>query len=247
MAEFKNIEDLVRVEQVVELFARGDFPNKGFLRSLEFGGRWLIWIGGTELHRFSKRALDIVGALIALILAAPLMVVTVLLIKLDSPGPILFFQTRVGRWGRKFTCYKFRSMYIDAEKRLLDLHQLNEADGPIFKIRRDPRVTRVGRVIRKLSIDELPQIFNVLKGDMSLVGPRPPLPREVVRYTLEHRRRLDAIPGITGLQQISGRSDLPFERWVALDVEYIENQSFWYDLEILLKTIPTVLGGKGAY
>jgi lipopolysaccharide/colanic/teichoic acid biosynthesis glycosyltransferase len=138
-------------------------------------------------------------------------------------------------------------MYVDAEQRLRELQAKNEADGPVFKMKRDPRVTRVGRVIRKLSIDELPQLFNVLKGEMSLVGPRPALPSEVAKYTYEQIGRLHAIPGITGLQQVSGRSDLDFKRWVELDLQYIAEQSIWKDIEILLRTIPAVLLGRGAY
>jgi lipopolysaccharide/colanic/teichoic acid biosynthesis glycosyltransferase len=138
-------------------------------------------------------------------------------------------------------------MYVDAEQRLRELQAKNEADGPVFKMKRDPRVTRVGRVIRKLSIDELPQLFNVLKGEMSLVGPRPALPSEVAKYTYEQIGRLHAIPGITGLQQVSGRSDLDFKRWVELDLQYIAEQSIWKDIEILLRTIPAVILGRGAY
>jgi exopolysaccharide biosynthesis polyprenyl glycosylphosphotransferase len=205
---------------------------------------WRLWQG---LDGRAKRVLDIAGAGLGLALALPLMALTALLIKLDSPGPILFGQTRAGRWGRSFTCLKFRSMHVDAEARLAALRAQNEADGPVFKIRRDPRVTRVGRVIRKLSIDELPQLWNVLRGEMSLVGPRPALPHEVAQYTPEQARRLDATPGITGLQQVSGRSNLDFERWVALDVQYIAEQSVWQDIVILLRTIPTVVSGRGAY
>jgi lipopolysaccharide/colanic/teichoic acid biosynthesis glycosyltransferase len=138
-------------------------------------------------------------------------------------------------------------MYVDAEERKKALLSLNEADQIVFKMKRDPRVTRVGRVIRKLSIDELPQIFNVIKGDMSLVGPRPPVPYEVDQYQYDVRRRLDVVPGITGLQQVSGRSDIEFKRWVELDLQYIQDQSLLTDIQILLKTIPTVLSGKGAY
>jgi lipopolysaccharide/colanic/teichoic acid biosynthesis glycosyltransferase len=170
-----------------------------------------------------------------------------LLIKLDSPGPVFFKQTRVGKWGKTFPCYKFRSMYIDAEERKAELMALNEADGVVFKMKNDPRVTRVGRVIRKLSIDELPQLFNVIKGEMSLVGPRPPVPSEVSQYKFEEIRRLESIPGITGLQQVSGRSNLDFKRWVELDLEYIAEQSLMKDIEILLRTIPAVIFGKGAY
>jgi lipopolysaccharide/colanic/teichoic acid biosynthesis glycosyltransferase len=168
-------------------------------------------------------------------------------VRLESPGPILFRQTRVGKYGSTFTCYKFRSMYIDAEQRLEELRALNEADGPVFKMKSDPRVTRVGSIIRKLSIDELPQIFNVLKGEMSLVGPRPALPSEVAQYTYDQVRRLHAIPGITGLQQVSGRSNIDFQRWVELDLQYISEQSLLKDIEILIRTIPAVLFSRGAY
>jgi lipopolysaccharide/colanic/teichoic acid biosynthesis glycosyltransferase len=175
------------------------------------------------------------------------MLATAILIKLDSPGPVIFRQTRVGKWGEPFICFKFRSMYIDAEVRKEQLMAQNEASGPVFKMKHDPRVTRVGRVIRKLSIDELPQLFNVLHGDMSMVGPRPPVPKEVAQYTVDQMHRLDAIPGITGLQQISGRSDMSFKRWVELDMQYIAEQSLWRDIEILIKTVPAVVSGKGAY
>jgi len=207
----------------------------------------VTWVLRTKFVNSLKRLLDIVVAGAALILASPIFLITAIAIKVDSPGPVFFKQTRVGKWGTTFGCYKFRSMYIDAEKRKADLATQNEADGPIFKIRNDPRITRVGRIIRKLSIDELPQLINVLKGEMSLVGPRPALPREVAQYDFDQLRRLDAAPGITGLQQVSGRSDLSFKRWVELDVQYIAEQSFFKDIEILLKTVPAVLTGRGAY
>lgn len=207
----------------------------------------VMWVIRTKLSNSLKRLLDIVVAAFALLLASPLLLVTAIAVKVDSPGPVFFRQTRVGKWGTTFGCYKFRSMYIDAEKRKADLAAHNEADGPIFKIRNDPRITRVGRWIRKLSIDELPQLINVLKGDMSLVGPRPALPREVAQYEFDQLRRLDAVPGITGLQQVSGRSDLSFKRWVELDIQYVAEQSFFKDIEILAKTIPAVVTGRGAY
>ncbi len=236
-----------RVEQAVEMFARQDFGTVGFWHRLCFSLGLVFWVLGIKVRQYVKRIFDLVVGLVALLLTWPIMLFTAVAIKLDSPGPLIFHQTRVGKWGEHFTCFKFRSMYIDAEERKKELMALNEADGPVFKMKHDPRVTRVGRIIRKLSIDELPQIFNVLKGDMSLVGPRPPVPKEVAEYTFDEHRRLDAVPGITGLQQVSGRSDLDFERWVAFDVEYIEKQSFWYDVKILLQTIPAVLLGKGAY
>jgi exopolysaccharide biosynthesis polyprenyl glycosylphosphotransferase len=224
--------------------------NQSF-RSPRVAGRMrmrvVTWVIRTKVANSLKRLLDIVVSAGALILTSPIFLITAIAIKLDSPGPVFFKQTRVGKWGATFGCYKFRSMYIDAEQRKAQLAAQNEADGPIFKIRNDPRITRVGRIIRKLSVDELPQLINVLKGEMSLVGPRPALPREVAQYNFDQLRRLDAVPGITGLQQVSGRSDLSFKRWVELDIQYIAEQSFVKDVEILLKTLPAVLTGRGAY
>jgi exopolysaccharide biosynthesis polyprenyl glycosylphosphotransferase len=194
-----------------------------------------------------KRCFDVAVAGCALVLASPLMLAAAIAIRLDSPGPVIFRQQRVGKWGKPFECYKFRSMYVNAESHLSSLNALNEADEVVFKMKRDPRVTRVGHVLRKLSVDELPQLMNVIRGDMSLVGPRPPVPIEVANYTLEHLQRLDAVPGITGLQQVSGRSDLSFRRWIELDLQYINEQSLLTDLIILAKTIPAVISGKGAY
>jgi len=241
------LDDQERTERAVEMFARQDFSTVGLHRRLAFSLRLSLWVLGVKARQGIKRLFDIVVSGLALVALSPLILLTAIAIRLDSPGPIFFMQTRVGRWGRLFQVYKFRSMYVDAEERKQALQALNEADGPVFKMKRDPRITRVGRIIRKLSIDELPQLINVLKGDMSLVGPRPPLPKEVDQYEYRQRRRLDAVPGITGLQQVSGRSDLDFDRWVAFDVEYIERQSLWFDLKILLKTIPAVVTGKGAY
>jgi len=194
-----------------------------------------------------KRALDSAVAALALIAAAPVMLVTALLIRFDSPGPILFRQERLGKDGRPFTILKFRSMRLDAERQLALLREQNEASGPIFKMRRDPRVTRVGRIIRKLSIDELPQLWNVLRGDMSLVGPRPPLAHEVARYEDWQVRRLDVTPGITCLWGVSGRSKLDFDEMVMLDLYYIDNWSLGLDLRILLRTALTLLRPGGAY
>ncbi len=226
------------------------YANKRF-RSIRASQRLrvtlLLWVIRTKITRNLKRMLDLVVASITLVIAAPIMLITAITIKLDSPGPVLFRQTRVGKWGEHFPCYKFRSMYVDAEQRLQELIALNEADGPVFKIKNDPRVTRVGSIIRKLSIDELPQLFNVIKGEMSLVGPRPALPREVSQYEYDQIRRLHAVPGITGLQQVSGRSNVDFKRWIELDLQYISEQSLWKDIEILIKTIPAVLASRGAY
>lgn len=234
-----------KTERMLRIFAERRF--EGAQTNQRLRARMAFWSLRSKVVRSFKRALDMSVASSAIIAASPLMAATVVAIKLDSPGPVLFKQERVGKDGEHFACYKFRSMYIDAEQRKLELMKQNEADGPVFKMKNDPRITRVGRVIRKLSIDELPQLFNVLKGEMSLVGPRPALPSEVATYTYEQIGRLHAIPGITGLQQVSGRSNLDFKRWVELDLKYIAEQSVWKDLEILAKTIPAVLFSKGAY
>jgi exopolysaccharide biosynthesis polyprenyl glycosylphosphotransferase len=197
--------------------------------------------------QIAKRVLDIIGAAVVLILTAPFMALAALAIRLDSPGPILFRQERVGRGESRFTLYKFRTMYKDAEEQLETLKAHNEASGPLFKMKNDPRITRVGRILRRTSVDELPQLYNVLKGEMSLVGPRPPLPREVEQYQDWHRRRLAVAPGITGLWQVSGRSDLTFDEMVLLDLYYIENWSLFLDFKILLRTIPQVIFARGAY
>lgn len=195
-----------------------------------------------------KRGFDILGALVGLILLAPLFLVVAIAIRLDSPGPIIFKQRRVGLNGREFNMYKFRSMAVDAEERKAELLALNEVkDGPIFKMAQDPRVTRVGRFIRRTSIDEFPQLVNVLRGQMSLVGPRPPIPQEVAFYTPEQWQRLTVMPGATGLWQVSGRSDLgSFKRMVQLDLEYIRNWSILKDLAIVLRTIPAILKMEGS-
>jgi exopolysaccharide biosynthesis polyprenyl glycosylphosphotransferase len=197
--------------------------------------------------RILKRGIDLALAGSALLLTSPFLVIVSVLIKLESRGPILWKQVRVGRRARPFTIYKFRSMRADAEALQEELSALNEAQGPLFKIRRDPRVTRVGRVIRKLSVDEVPQLLNVLRGDMSLVGPRPPLPDEVDQYEPWQRKRFEVFPGITGLAQISGRSDLTFDETLRYDFYYIENWSPLIDIKIILKTIPKVLLARGAY
>jgi exopolysaccharide biosynthesis polyprenyl glycosylphosphotransferase len=195
----------------------------------------------------AKRSFDLTVASLVVILTSPFWLVAGLMVKMTSRGPVLFRQLRVGKDGRLFRMYKFRTMIRDAEARLPDLLARNEASGPLFKIRDDPRITRVGRVLRRYSIDELPQVLNVLKGDMSLVGPRPPLPNEVATYEEWHRGRLDVRPGITGLWQVRGRSELSFDDYVRLDLFYIENWSILYDLFIMGKTIPAVLLRKGAF
>ena len=199
-------------------------------------------------NRIFKRGMDVCGSLAAIILLMPIFLVIAVWLKLDSPGPLIYRQVRIGLHGRPFYFYKFRSMYVDSEARRAALEKANESkDGVIFKMKNDPRITRCGRFIRRYSIDEAPQFFNVLLGDMSLVGPRPPLPAEVAQYSLDDWKRLDILPGITCIWQISGRSDIPFREQVVLDKEYIREQSFWKDVLILFRTIPAVLAGKGAY
>src|SRR5581483_10563174 len=195
-----------------------------------------------------KGAFDRVAAAASLaVLGLPMLAIAAL-IKLSSPGPVLVGQTRVGKFGRPFTFYKFRSMRADAETLRDDLEDHNDHDIPlIFKMRRDPRVTRVGKFLRRTSLDELPNLFNVLKGEMSIVGPRPPLAREVLHYERRHLQRLATKPGMTGLWQVRGRSEIPFEDMVEMDLEYIERWSLWLDLRILLKTPLAVIGGRGAW
>ena len=211
-------------------------------------GRRLYWWLSTRITPLTKRALDIVGAGTGLLLASPLLILTALAIRLESPGSMFFSQERVGLRGKTFRFWKFRSMYIDAEKQKDTLMKQNEmAGGVLFKMKQDPRITRIGRIIRRFSIDELPQLWNVLRGDMSLVGPRPALPLEVAQYSLSDRQRLLATPGITCIWQVSGRSDIPFDRQVKMDKEYIQTATLGTDIQLLLKTIPAVVFGRGAY
>jgi len=195
---------------------------------------------------FIRRVMDVVLAACLILVTLPGMLAAAAMIRLTSPGPVLFSQRRLGLHGRPFVMHKFRSMTDDAEGRRAELDSINEMDGPVFKASRDPRITPVGRWLRRFSIDELPQLYNVLKGEMSLVGPRPPLPDEVARYERWQRRRLSMKPGITCLWQISGRNHVGFDEWMRLDLSYIDNWSLLLDLKILLKTVPTVLLGKGA-
>ncbi len=235
-----------RYEEIIAL--RQELTRPGVFRHHNIQLRMVMWHLTIRSSVFFKRLMDVILSILAIIAGSPVFLLTALLIKITSPGPIIFSQVRVGKFGRHFKFYKFRSMYIDAEARKAELMKHNESgDGVIFKMKRDPRITSVGRFIRKFSIDELPQLFNVLLGDMSLVGPRPPLPSEVRTYTLEARKRLNITPGITCLWQVSGRSELPFSKQIALDKEYIASQSAWKDFLILLKTIPAILTGKGAW
>ena len=210
-------------------------------RRVEWGAR----VAGSDLV---KRSFDIVAAVILMVLIAPTVLIVASLIRAGSPGAVVFKQVRIGKYGKPFTFWKLRSMYADAEARKAELVSKNEvAGGILFKMKRDPRITPIGRFIRKTSIDELPQLWNVLIGDMSLVGPRPALPHEVREYSLNDRQRLDAAPGITCFWQASGRSDIAFPQQVELDVKYVHSQSLLLDLRILLQTIPAVLLGRGAY
>jgi exopolysaccharide biosynthesis polyprenyl glycosylphosphotransferase len=193
-----------------------------------------------------KRVMDVVGSACLLALSSPMLALAALAIKLDSKGPVLFRQIRCGMNGRHFRIVKLRTMEVDAEERKAELMELNEMDGPVFKIRNDPRVTRVGRFLRRWSIDELPQFWNVLVGDMSLVGPRPPVPIEVAEYATFDRRRLSMRPGITCLWQVNGRNAIGFTDWVKLDLEYIDTWSLTLDVRILLKTLPAMLEGTGS-
>ena len=199
-----------------------------------------------EYLLFLKRVVDLVLAIVLVVVGAPVILLTAILVKLTSRGPVIFRQLRCGHNGRKFWLYKFRSMYEDADLQQHEVAHLNEMDGPVFKMARDPRVTPVGRFLRKLSLDELPQLFNILKGDMSFVGPRPPLPQEVARYEKWQRRRLRMKPGLTCLWALEGRNNLNFARWMSLDMEYIDHWSLSLDFKILLRTIPRVLTGRGA-
>lgn len=194
-----------------------------------------------------KRTMDVLGSSLALIALSPLFVLVAVAVRVSSPGPAFFRQRRVGHGGREFTCLKFRSMYVDAEERKALLAHLNEANGHVFKIKDDPRRTPVGKVLRKTSIDELPQFWNVLKGEMSLVGPRPPLPAEVECYAPRERERLRGVPGITGAWQVSARANHDFEEMLALDLDYLDGVSFLNDCKILLLTVPAVLGARGSH
>jgi len=198
-------------------------------------------------YRLIKRYFDIFVSSLALLLLLPLFMLVAAAVKIDSYGPAFYSQTRVGEGGREFKIFKFRAMKQGAEEQLHELMAQNEADGPVFKMKHDPRLTRVGKFIRKTSIDELPQLFNVLTGDMSLVGPRPALPGEVARYTPYQKQRISVIPGITCIWQISGRSNVSFDEWVELDLKYIRERNMILDLMILILTIPAVISGRGAY
>ena len=194
-----------------------------------------------------KRILDVVGGAVLLVILSPILVIAGLAVALTSRGPVLFVHDRVGKAGRVFRLLKFRTMNHGAHDVKAEVAHLNETNGPVFKIRSDPRLTRIGRTLRKTSIDELPQLINVIRGEMSLVGPRPPLPEEVKTYGPREHQRLSVKPGLTCIWQVSGRSDLDFDTWVAMDIEYIESWNLRLDLRLLLDTVPAVVTGRGAY
>lgn len=201
----------------------------------------------TRGYLFAKRLLDIFGATAAIVIAAPIILLAAIAVKLETPGPVFFRQYRLGRNGRPFLLYKIRSMTASAPDIRDSLEDENEASGPVFKIKADPRITKIGRILRKYSIDEMPQLFHVLLGQMSLVGPRPPIPAEVERYAPWQTERLAVKPGLTCIWQVSGRSDIGFDDWVRLDIEYVRTRSLALDINLLLRTIPAVLTARGAY
>jgi exopolysaccharide biosynthesis polyprenyl glycosylphosphotransferase len=218
-------------------------------RSVDFGGLPLVAYDNYPKRPWQeifKRGIDLAGSGLGIIVLSPFLLMIALTIKFSSKGPVLFSQNRVGLNGRTFKMFKFRSMVVDAEELKKRYAHLNEMSGPVFKIKNDPRVTPIGQFLRKTSLDEFPQLFNVFMGDMSLVGPRPPLPEEVNMYDPKHRKRLSVKPGITCIWQISGRNEVDFEQWMEMDAEYVDHWSLWLDVEILVKTVPVVLMRKGA-
>ncbi len=236
----------VRAQVVPDLFQL----TKHQMAVEQLNGIPLISVSDASIRGWNllfKRISDILLTLLGGLLSLPILVAVAFAIRLESPGPIFYGQTRVGKDGRTFRCYKFRSMVVDAEEMRSQIADLNEASGPWFKVRDDPRLTKVGRFLRRYSLDELPQMYNVLRGDMSLVGPRPNLPDEVAAYEQWHRKRLSVSPGMTGLWQVSGRSDLTFDEMVLLDIYYVENWSIPLDLSIILRSLPAVIFGRGAY
>ena len=199
------------------------------------------------IYLFFKRAMDIIGSLCGIILLSPLLIIVALAIKIEDPkGSIFFSQQRCGKDNKFFPMYKFRSMVSNAEELLEELMEHNEMDGPVFKIKDDPRITRVGKFIRKTSIDELPQLFNILRGDMSIVGPRPAIPHEVAEYSHYHKQRLLVKPGLTCIWQVSGRNSIGFDEWMEMDLEYIEKRNLWMDIKLIFKTVGVLFGDENA-
>ena len=235
------------VDQLYRGYGESSYAG-GRIRTFRAHLKMFSWAFVVNGAKFLKRAMDIVISAVALVVFSPLFLLFAVLIRLQDGGPALFWQTRVGFWGREFHFPKFRSMVVDAEQQKLHLASENQhGTGITFKMKRDPRVTWIGSIIRKLSVDELPQLWCVLIGDMSLVGPRPPVPAEVARYSISDRRRLEVKPGLTCIWQVSGRSELPFEQQVRLDAQYIDSHNVWFDIYLLIKTIPAILTGRGAY
>jgi len=252
-ARFSDITMIVQHARDLGIVVRlmPEIADGALLKSMhieEFEDEYVVTLFREQLlmQLLAKRLIDATVSLAALVALFPFLVLVTVLIKLTSSGPVLFAQNRVGMNQRQFKLYKFRSMVVDAEERKSALQHLNERDGPVFKIEKDPRTTWIGRFLRRTSIDELPQLFNVLCGEMSLVGPRPPLPEEVTRYEWLYRKRLSVKPGVTCIWQVSGRDNVSFDRWMEMDHEYVENWSLWLDLKILLETIPAVLFSRGA-
>jgi exopolysaccharide biosynthesis polyprenyl glycosylphosphotransferase len=243
LAQAKQLGIAVRVVPYGYEFMSGDFQkyNIGIIPILEYSQ---INFGRKQA---GKRVFDFIMSLLLIMILMPVYIVLSILVKLDSPGPVFYYSNRYGRRGQTFHMFKFRSMVTNAEELLKDYQELNEADGPIFKMKKDPRITRLGRILRKFSLDELPQLFNVLRGDMSLVGPRPLPIAQIEREDLKQLKRLEVRPGITGLWQVRGRSDISFSRMLEWDVWYINNWSLWLDLNILFQTVPVVFKGQGAY
>jgi len=254
-AHFGEVQDMIQACETegVEAWLVANFVKTSIARATvaDFYGKPILVFRTTpdvSWQLTAKRVLDVLGATVGLLIAGPLILLPVAMaIKLTSAGPILFRQRRSGLHGRPFTMLKFRSMVDNAEMLRAELDPFNETTGPVFKMKTDPRVTPIGRYLRHTSLDELPQLWNVLMGDMSLVGPRPPIPSEVEKYDSWHRRRLSVKPGMTCLWQISGRSGIGFDQWIKLDLEYIDHWSIWLDLRILFKTLPVVLRGAGAH
>lgn len=252
--EHRRLPEMVTVcrEAGVDFRVAPDLHQLSFDRVVvgDLGGTPLIGLKELSIRGWNlvvKRALDLLLVLLSLPVALLLGALFAVAIKVDSPGPVIFRQVRIGKGGKPFVTYKFRTMVQDAEARKAELAALNEADGPLFKMRDDPRMTRVGRLLRRSSLDELPQLWNVVRGEMSLVGPRPPTPDEVAQYAAWHHRRLEVVPGLTGLWQVAGRSETSFDEMVRLDIYYAENWSLGLDVRILLQTVPVVLSGRGAY
>jgi exopolysaccharide biosynthesis polyprenyl glycosylphosphotransferase len=251
LAEWATVEAITRIcaeeGKVVRIPADGAVPQLSGAYVEQYGGltiQSLVYGPDRILSLVAKRLMDVAGAAVLLVLTAPLALAIALAIRLSDGAPVVFRQARVGLHGRLFEVIKFRTMVADAEERLDELIDRNEISGPAFKLTDDPRITRVGRFLRRTSLDELPQLWNVLRGDMSLVGPRPPLPRELEGYDIWHRRRLSMKPGITGLWQISARRNADFDRWVSIDLDYIDRWSLWLDVKIIARTLPAMLEGR---